>query len=168
MHRITITVNGQVHHCEVSPESLLVSLLREQLGLTGTHVGCDTSQCGCCTVLLEGVSVKACAMLAVQADGCSINTVEGLSKDGVLHPIQEAFSACHGLQCGFCTPGMMMTATALVRNEVEPSETEIREAISGNLCRCTGYVNIVKAIQFAHRKIHAQVPVAVMAHEGGE
>ncbi|MFN5339402.1 MAG: (2Fe-2S)-binding protein, partial [Burkholderiales bacterium] len=120
MHRITITVNGQVHHCEVSPESLLVSLLREQLGLTGTHVGCDTSQCGCCTVLLEGVSVKACAMLAVQADGCSINTVEGLSKDGVLHPIQEAISACHGLQCGFCTPGMMMTAACLLSTNPTP------------------------------------------------
>ena len=143
MHRITITVNGQVHHCEVSPESLLVSLLREQLGLTGTHVGCDTSQCGCCTVLLEGVSVKACAMLAVQADGCSINTVEGLSKDGVLHPIQEAFSACHGLQCGFCTPGMMMTAACLLSTNPTPSDEEIVHAIEGNLCRCTGYVNIL-------------------------
>jgi len=156
MHRITITVNGQVHHCEVSPESLLVSLLREQLGLTGTHVGCDTSQCGCCTVLLEGVSVKACAMLAVQADGCSINTVEGLSKDGVLHPIQEAFSACHGLQCGFCTPGMMMTAACLLNTNPTPSDEEIVHAIEGNLCRCTGYVNIIESVREASRLIASQ------------
>ncbi|MEN9514581.1 MAG: hypothetical protein RIQ95_1209 [Pseudomonadota bacterium] len=156
MHRITITVNGQVHHCEVSPESLLVSLVREQLGLTGTHVGCDTSQCGCCTVLLEGVSVKACAMLAVQADGCSINTVEGLSKDGVLHPIQEAFSACHGLQCGFCTPGMMMTAACLLSTNPTPSDEEIVHAIEGNLCRCTGYVNIIESVREASRLIASQ------------
>jgi carbon-monoxide dehydrogenase small subunit len=156
MHRIAITVNGQVHHCEVSPESLLVSLLREQLGLTGTHVGCDTSQCGCCTVLLEGVSVKACAMLAVQADGCSINTVEGLSKDGVLHPIQEAFSACHGLQCGFCTPGMMMTAACLLSTNPTPSDEEIVHAIEGNLCRCTGYVNIIESVREASRLIASQ------------
>jgi len=156
MHRITITVNGQVHHCEVSPESLLVSLLREQLVLTGTHVGCDTSQCGCCTVLLEGVSVKACAMLAVQADGCSINTVEGLSKDGVLHPIQEAFSACHGLQCGFCTPGMMMTAACLLSTNPTPSDEEIVHAIEGNLCRCTGYVNIIESVREASRLIASQ------------
>jgi carbon-monoxide dehydrogenase small subunit len=156
MHRITITVNGQVHHCEVSPESLLVSLLREQLGLTGTHVGCDTSQCGCCTVLLDGVSVKACAVLAVQADGCSINTVEGLSKDGVLHPIQEAFSACHGLQCGFCTPGMMMTAACLLSTNPTPSDEEIVHAIEGNLCRCTGYVNIIESVREASRLIATQ------------
>jgi carbon-monoxide dehydrogenase small subunit len=156
MHRITITVNGQVHHCEVSPESLLVSLLREQLGLTGTHVGCDTSQCGCCTVLLEGVSVKACAVLAVQADGCSIDTVEGLSKDGVLHPIQEAFSACHGLQCGFCTPGMMMTAACLLSTNPTPSDEEIVHAIEGNLCRCTGYVNIIESVREASRLIATQ------------
>ena len=156
MHRITITVNGQVHHCEVSPESLLVSLLREQLGLTGTHVGCDTSQCGCCTVLLDGVSVKACAMLAVQADGCSINTVEGLSKDGVLHPIQEAFSACHGLQCGFCTPGMKMTAACLLSTNPTPSDEEIVHAIEGNLCRCTGYVNIIESVREASRLIASQ------------
>ncbi|MEY3183925.1 MAG: hypothetical protein RLZZ613_613 [Pseudomonadota bacterium] len=156
MHRITITVNGQVHHCEVSPESLLVSLLREQLGLTGTHVGCDTSQCGCCTVLLDGVSVKACAVLAVQADGCSINTVEGLSKDGVLHPIQEAFSACHGLQCGFCTPGMMMTAACLLSTNPTPSDEEIVHAIEGNLCRCTGYVNIIESVREASRLIASQ------------
>jgi carbon-monoxide dehydrogenase small subunit len=156
MHRITITVNGQVHHCEVSPESLLVSLLREQLGLTGTHVGCDTSQCGCCTVLLDGVSVKACAVLAVQADGCSIDTVEGLSKDGVLHPIQEAFSACHGLQCGFCTPGMMMTAACLLSTNPTPSDEEIVHAIEGNLCRCTGYVNIIESVREASRLIATQ------------
>ncbi|MFN5808076.1 MAG: (2Fe-2S)-binding protein, partial [Burkholderiales bacterium] len=136
--------------------SLLVSLLREQLGLTGTHVGCDTSQCGCCTVLLEGVSVKACAMLAVQADGCSINTVEGLSKDGVLHPIQEAFSACHGLQCGFCTPGMMMTAACLLSTNPTPSDEEIVHAIEGNLCRCTGYVNIIESVREASRLIASQ------------
>jgi len=133
-----------------------VSLLREQLGLTGTHVGCDTSQCGCCTVLLEGVSVKACAMLAVQADGCSINTVEGLSKDGVLHPIQEAFSACHGLQCGFCTPGMMMTAACLLSTNPTPSDEEIVHAIEGNLCRCTGYVNIIESVREASRLIASQ------------
>lgn len=156
MHRISITVNGQEHHCEVSPESLLVSLLREQLGLTGTHVGCDTSQCGCCTVLLDGVSVKACAVLAVQADGCSINTVEGLSKDGVLHPIQEAFSACHGLQCGFCTPGMMMTAACLLSTNPTPSDEEIVHAIEGNLCRCTGYVNIIESVREASRLIATQ------------
>jgi carbon-monoxide dehydrogenase small subunit len=149
-------VNGQEHHCEVSPESLLVSLLREQLGLTGTHVGCDTSQCGCCTVLLDGVSVKACAVLAVQADGCSINTVEGLSKDGVLHPIQEAFSACHGLQCGFCTPGMMMTAACLLSTNPTPSDEEIVHAIEGNLCRCTGYVNIIESVREASRLIASQ------------
>ncbi|NBS82780.1 MAG: (2Fe-2S)-binding protein [Betaproteobacteria bacterium] len=133
-----------------------MSLLREQLGLTGTHVGCDTSQCGCCTVLLEGVSVKACAMLAVQADGCSINTVEGLSKDGVLHPIQEAFSACHGLQCGFCTPGMMMTAACLLSTNPTPSDEEIVHAIEGNLCRCTGYVNIIESVREASRLIASQ------------
>jgi carbon-monoxide dehydrogenase small subunit len=133
-----------------------VSLLREQLGLTGTHVGCDTSQCGCCTVLLEGVSVKACAMLAVQADGCSIDTVEGLSKDGVLHPIQEAFSACHGLQCGFCTPGMMMTAACLLSTNPTPSDEEIVHAIEGNLCRCTGYVNIIESVREASRLIATQ------------
>jgi len=156
MHRITITVNGQEHHCEVSPERLLVNLLREQLGLTGTHVGCDTSQCGCCTVLLDGVSVKACAVLAVQTDGCSINTVEGLSKDGVLHPIQEAFSACHGLQCGFCTPGMMMTAACLLSTNPTPSDEEIVHAIEGNLCRCTGYVNIIESVREASRLIATQ------------
>jgi carbon-monoxide dehydrogenase small subunit len=133
-----------------------VSLLREQLGLTGTHVGCDTSQCGCCTVLLDGVSVKACAVLAVQADGCSINTVEGLSKDGVLHPIQEAFSACHGLQCGFCTPGMMMTAACLLSTNPTPSDEEIVHAIEGNLCRCTGYVNIIESVREASRLIASQ------------
>src|ERR687885_321742 len=141
-HTVTVTVNGKSYTREVEPRQLLVYFIREQLGLTGTHVGCDTSQCGACTVLLDGVAVKSCTVLAVQADGSRIETVEGLEQDGQLHPLQEGFLQEHGLQCGFCTPGMLMTAKALLAQTASPSEAEIRRAISGNLCRCTGYVNI--------------------------
>jgi aerobic carbon-monoxide dehydrogenase small subunit len=148
-HQIRVTVNGTEHKAEVESRLLLVHLIREVLGLTGTHIGCDTTHCGACTVLLDGEPIKSCTMLAVQADGRQLTTVEGLEKDGKLDPIQEGFFQEHGLQCGFCTPGMMMTGYALLRRNPKPGELEIREAISGNLCRCTGYVNIVKAIQYA-------------------
>jgi carbon-monoxide dehydrogenase small subunit len=148
-HQIRVTVNGTEQEAEVESRLLLVHLIREVLGLTGTHIGCDTTHCGACTVLLDGEPIKSCTMLAVQADGRQLLTVEGLEKDGKLDPIQEGFFQEHGLQCGFCTPGMMMTGYALLRHKPKPSELEIREAISGNLCRCTGYVNIVKAVQFA-------------------
>jgi len=148
-HQIRVTVNGTEHKAEVESRLLLVHLIREVLGLTGTHIGCDTTHCGACTVLLDGEPIKSCTMLAVQADGRQLMTVEGLERDGKLDPIQEGFFQEHGLQCGFCTPGMMMTGYALLRRKPKPSELEIREAISGNLCRCTGYVNIVKAVQFA-------------------
>jgi carbon-monoxide dehydrogenase small subunit len=149
MHAITLTVNGTEHRAEVESRLLLVHLLRDVLRLTGTHIGCDTTHCGACTVLLDGEPVKSCTVLAVQADGRAVMTVEGLERDGKLHPIQEGFWQEHGLQCGFCTPGMMMTAYALLERSPHPDEHEIRRAISGNLCRCTGYVNIVKAIQYA-------------------
>jgi carbon-monoxide dehydrogenase small subunit len=148
-HQIRVTVNGTEHKAEVESRLLLVHLIREVLSLTGTHIGCDTTHCGACTVLLDGEPVKSCTMLAVQADGRQLTTVEGLEKDGKLDPIQEGFFQEHGLQCGFCTPGMMMTSYALLRRNPKPSEEDIRQAISGNLCRCTGYVNIVKAVQFA-------------------
>ena len=150
--QIKVTVNGEAHQAEVESRLLLVHFLREMLRLTGTHIGCDTTHCGACTVLLDGTPVKSCTVLAVQADGRQITTVEGLEKDGKLHPIQEGFWQEHGLQCGFCTPGMMMTSCALLAKNKNPSELEIREAISGNLCRCTGYVNIVKAVQYAAAK----------------
>ena len=150
MPLIDIHVNGRAHQVQADPATLLVDLLRGPLGLTGTHQGCDTAQCGCCTVLLDGHSVKACSMLAVQAQGRSVTTVEGLAAaDGRLHPVQEAFVACHGLQCGFCTPGMMMSATCLLQHNPKPSDAEIVHALEGNLCRCTGYVNIVAAVQQA-------------------
>ena len=148
-HKISITVNGQSHTVEVESRLLLVHLIRENLRLTGTHIGCDTSHCGACTVLLDGRSVKSCTLFAVQANDRTVRTVEGLEQNGQLHPIQTGFKEEHGLQCGFCTPGMMMTATALLEGNTSPSEEEIRSAISGNLCRCTGYVNIVKSIQHA-------------------
>jgi carbon-monoxide dehydrogenase small subunit len=148
-HQIRVTVNGTEHKAEVESRLLLVHLIREVLSLTGTHIGCDTTHCGACTVLLDGEPVKSCTMLAVQADARQLTTVEGLEKDGKLDPIQEGFFQEHGLQCGFCTPGMMMTSYALLRRNPKPSEEDIRQAISGNLCRCTGYVNIVKAVQFA-------------------
>jgi carbon-monoxide dehydrogenase small subunit len=147
--KVTITVNGAEHTDEVEPRLLLVDYLRETLGLTGTNVGCDTSQCGACTVLMDGAAVKSCTVLAAQADGSEITTVEGLAKNGTLHPIQAAFWEKHGLQCGFCTPGMMLTAVDLLQRNPSPSETEIRHALEGNLCRCTGYQNIVKAVQYA-------------------
>jgi carbon-monoxide dehydrogenase small subunit len=148
-HKISITVNGQSHTVEVESRLLLVHLIRENLRLTGTHIGCDTSHCGACTVLLDGRPVKSCTLFAVQANDRTVRTVEGLEQNGQLHPIQTGFKEEHGLQCGFCTPGMMMTATALLEGNTSPSEEEIRSAISGNLCRCTGYVNIVKSIQHA-------------------
>jgi len=148
---ISINVNGVTHQHEVEPRLLLVHYLRDVLNLTGTHIGCETSLCGACTVLLNGQAVKSCTMFAVQADQATIATVEGLEKDGKLHPIQEGFHQEHGLQCGFCTPGMMMTAVAFLATNKKPTELEIREAISGNLCRCTGYVNIVKSIDHAAR-----------------
>ena len=148
--QLHLSVNGRAVDTDVEPNTLLIDLLRGPLGLTGTHSGCDTSQCGCCTVLVDGDSVKSCSMLAVQAQGCSVTTVEGLAKaDGTLHPVQEAFIACHGLQCGFCTPGMMMSATCLLQHNPKPSEEEIVQALEGNLCRCTGYVNIVAAVKQA-------------------
>jgi aerobic carbon-monoxide dehydrogenase small subunit len=146
---ITVTLNGQDRSAEVETRLLLVHFLRETLGQTGTHVGCDTTSCGACTVLLDGVPVKSCTVFAVQADGHEVTTVEGLATAEGLHPIQEAFREEHGLQCGFCTPGMMLTATALLRENPSPSEQEIRWGLSGNVCRCTGYQNIVKAVQHA-------------------
>jgi carbon-monoxide dehydrogenase small subunit len=150
---ITVTVNGQPWESDVEPRLLLVHLLRDVLGLTGTHVGCDTTSCGACTVLLDGVPVKSCTVFAVQADGREVTTVEGLRQNGQLHPIQTAFKEEHGLQCGFCTPGMMLVAKALLEENASPSEEEIRWAISGNLCRCTGYQNIVKAVQYAAKSM---------------
>jgi carbon-monoxide dehydrogenase small subunit len=152
-HSIKVTVNGAAHEARVESRLLLVHLLRENLRLTGTHIGCDTTHCGACTVLLDGVPVKSCTVLAVQADGREVMTVEGLEKDGQLHPIQDGFMQEHGLQCGYCTPGMMMTGYALLGRNTSPGEDEIRQAISGNLCRCTGYVNIVKAVQHAAAKL---------------
>jgi carbon-monoxide dehydrogenase small subunit len=148
-HKISITVNGTAREAEVDSRLLLVHLLREVFRLTGTHIGCDTTHCGACTVLLDGEPTKSCTVLAVQADGHQIMTVEGLEQGGKLDPIQNGFWQEHGLQCGFCTPGMMMTSYALLKRNPKPSEDEIRHAISGNLCRCTGYVNIVKAVQHA-------------------
>ena len=149
MHTVKLTINGAVHQLEVESRLLLVHAIRENLRLTGTHIGCETSHCGACTVLVDGRPTKSCTMLAVQADGAQIRTVEGLEQGGKLSPVQAGFIEKHGLQCGYCTPGMMMTCTSLLEHNHNPSELEIREAISGNLCRCTGYNNIVKAVQFA-------------------
>ena len=151
--KISLKVNGAQHELVVEPRLLLVHCLRDVLRLTGTHIGCDTSHCGACTVHLDGKAIKSCSLFAVQADGREITTVEGLEQDGTLHPIQEGFWQEHGLQCGFCTPGMMMTATAFLKEHPNPTENEIRVAISGNLCRCTGYMNIVKSIQYAAAKL---------------
>jgi len=153
-NKISVSVNGKTHSGEVEARTLLVDYLRENLSLTGTHIGCDTSSCGACTVHVDGKAVKSCTMLAVQADGCEVTTVEGLSTNGELHPIQEGFKEEHGLQCGFCTPGMMMTATDLLKRNPNPSEHEIRDALEGNFCRCTGYHNIVKSIQHAAKKMN--------------
>jgi len=155
-HRIQVTINGEAKEAQVESRLLLVHFLRENLRMTGTHIGCDTSHCGACTVLLDGQPVKSCTFLAVQADGRQITTVEGLEQNGKLHPVQEGFWEKHGLQCGYCTPGMMLTSCALLTRNKNPSEVEIREAISGNLCRCTGYVNIVKAVQYAAEKMQKE------------
>ena len=152
MARVTITVNGRPRAHDVEPRLLLVHYLRDTLGLTGTHVGCDTSQCGACTVHVDGKAVKSCSMLAVQADGTDVRTIESLRSDGELHPIQTAFWEKHGLQCGFCTPGMMLASKALLAENPDPTEDEVRFALSGNLCRCTGYQNIVKAVLWAAAK----------------
>jgi carbon-monoxide dehydrogenase small subunit len=157
--QITLTVNGAQHTAEVEPRTLLVHFIRETLNLTGTHIGCDTSNCGACTILLNGKSVKSCTLLAVQANGKSITTIEGVSKDETMNPLQEGFKENHGLHCGFCTPGMIMRATELLADNPNPTEDEIRWGISGNLCRCTGYNNIVKAILYASAKMRG-VPTA--------
>ena len=149
MRRVSFTVNGARKEVEVEPRELLVYVLRERLGLTGANVGCDTSSCGSCTVLVNGESVKSCTMLAVQADGLELTTIEGLAQNGHMHPVQQAFHEHHGLQCGYCTPGMVMATVSLLAEQPSPSEDEIRTALEGNLCRCTGYHNIVKAVQAA-------------------
>jgi aerobic carbon-monoxide dehydrogenase small subunit len=162
---ITVTVNGEQHHSSVEPRMLLVHYLREELDLTGTHIGCDTSQCGACVVHLNGEAVKACTVLAVQADGSEITTIEGLATGDNLHPLQEGFWEKHGLQCGFCTPGMIMASAQLLKNNPNPTEAEIRKALEGNICRCTGYQNIVRAVQYAaeHMRTETAAPVG-----GGE
>ena len=152
-HQITVTVNGRERSLEVEARLLLVHMLRERLGLTGTHVGCDTTSCGACTVLVDGTPIKSCTHFAVQVDGREVKTVEGLAAGGQLHPIQQGFKEKHGLQCGFCTPGMMLVASALLDENPSPTDEEIRWAISGNICRCTGYQNIVKAVQWAANKL---------------
>ena len=155
---INVTVNGKLHAARVEPRLLLIDFLREDLGLTGSHVGCDTSQCGACTVHLDGAAVKSCTVLAVQADGAAITTIEGLADGPALHPVQQAFQEQHGLQCGFCTPGRVMTAVHLLETNPDPGDDDIAHALEGNLCRCTGYVNIVKAIRWAaaqERERHA-------------
>jgi len=164
VRRVTITVNGQRRTADIEPRLLLAHLLRQGLKLTGTHTGCDTTNCGACTVLFDGRAVKSCTMLAVQADGHEVTTVEGLATSSELHPLQEGFKDEHGLQCGFCTPGMMLAAKALLEENPDPTEDEIRWALSGNLCRCTGYQNIVKAVLWAAERLRAQAP----ADEGEE
>lgn len=149
MTPLQLKVNGKAARADIANTTLLVEVLREHLGLTGTHAGCDTAQCGACTVLINGQPVKSCSILALQAQGCEVTTVEGLADAQGLHPLQEAFSACHGLQCGFCTPGMLMAASGLLARNPRPTEEDIVQALEGNLCRCTGYVNIVKAVQQA-------------------
>jgi len=147
--KIELVVNDRPCSVEVEDRTLLVELLREHLGLTGTHVGCDTSQCGCCTVHVDGHAVKSCTMLAAQAQGSRVTTIEGLAPEGALHPVQQAFSACHGLQCGFCTPGMIMASVDLLARHPDPTDEQVRDGLAGNLCRCTGYVNIVAAVRVA-------------------
>ena len=153
--KIELVVNGQPRTAQCEERTLLADLLRDSFGLTGTHVGCDTSQCGCCTVHVDGQAVKSCTMLAAQAEGCSVVTIEGLAQGERLHPVQEAFSACHGLQCGFCTPGMIMASVDLLRLHPSPSDEQILEGLAGNLCRCTGYVNIVEAVRTAAGRLAA-------------
>jgi aerobic carbon-monoxide dehydrogenase small subunit len=156
--QVGLTVNGRPVSVDVEPRTLLVHLIRDNLHLTGTHVGCETSYCGACTVLVDGVTIKSCTMLAVQAEGTEITTIEGLADDGELHPVQEGFWERHGLQCGFCTPGMIMSAVGLLAQNPDPSEDEIRHGIDGNLCRCTGYHNIVRAIEYAAAKMRGDTP----------
>ena len=165
-HQISITINGAEHQAEVESRLLLVHFIRDEVRLTGTHIGCDTTHCGACTILMNGTAVKSCTILAVQADGAEIKTVEGLAENGHLHPLQEGFWEKHGLQCGYCTPGMLMTGSALLESNPNPSEAEIRGAISGNLCRCTGYVNIIKAVQYAADKMASEVD-GTASEEGG-
>jgi aerobic carbon-monoxide dehydrogenase small subunit len=160
IRRVIITVNGETRVADIEPRLLLAHLLRQGLRLTGTHTGCDTTSCGACTVLLDGRPVKSCTVLAVQADGHEITTVEGLASASELHPIQEGFKDAHGLQCGFCTPGMMLTAKALLDENPDPTEDEVRWALSGNLCRCTGYQNIVKSVLWAAKKLRGDAPPA--------
>jgi len=150
---ITVTVNGETKSGDVEQRLLLVHFIRDNLGLTGTHIGCDTTHCGACTVMLDGMAVKSCTVFAVQADGCEVTTIEGMEKDGALDPLQEGFMEEHGLQCGFCTPGMIMSSKHLLDKNPNPTEDDIRWGISGNLCRCTGYQNIVKAVQYASDKL---------------
>ncbi|MGI8779424.1 MAG: (2Fe-2S)-binding protein [Solirubrobacteraceae bacterium] len=167
--RVYVTVNGQPQTAEVEPRLLLVHFLRDTLGLTGTHVGCDTSNCGACTIHLDDESVKSCTVLAVQADGAEVRTIEGMARGTDLHPLQEGFWAEHGLQCGYCTPGMIMAAADLLARNPDPSEHEIRDGIAGNLCRCTGYHNIVKAVQHAARlQQRGEVPEPEMSEAGAE
>lgn len=154
--KITLTINGKKYEEDVEPRLLLVHFIRERAGLTGTHIGCESSICGACTVLIDGKSVKSCTLLAVQANGADLTTVEGLSTNGELHPVQEGFWEKHGLQCGFCTPGMLMSACELLKHQPDPTEAQIREGIEGNLCRCTGYQNIVDAVRYAADKINSQ------------
>ena len=149
MSKISLNINGHVHNVEVEDRALLADVLRDNLKLTGTHVGCDTSQCGCCTILMNGDAVKSCTMLAVQANGAQITTIEGLANGAILHPIQVAFSNCHALQCGFCTPGMIMATAGLLANNPQPTDAQIHEGLAGNLCRCTGYINIVESVKQA-------------------
>jgi aerobic carbon-monoxide dehydrogenase small subunit len=165
---ITLTVNGEAREADVEPRFLLVHLLRETFGLTGTHVGCDTSNCGACTIHVNAMSAKSCTILAVQANGAEVTTIEGMATGADLHPLQQAFWDQHGLQCGFCTPGMIMQAAWLLEQNADPSEAEIREGISGNLCRCTGYVNIVKAVQQAAGTLSAAESAPVVAAETTE
>ena len=153
---VTVTVNGVAHHDEVEPRLLLVHYIRDVLGLTGTHVGCETSICGACTVILDGQSAKSCTMFAVQADGASVTTIEGMAANGDLHPVQEGFWEQHGLQCGYCTPGMIMAAAQMLERNPDPTDAEIRHGLEGNLCRCTGYQHIVEAVQYASRKMRDQ------------
>ncbi len=167
-HHIRATINGTIYEDDVEARTLLVHWIRDGLRLTGTHIGCDTSSCGACTILVDGKATKSCTMFAVQANGRQIMTVEGLEQSDKLHPMQEGFHEMHALQCGYCTPGMMMAGIALLQRNPHPSEHEIREGISGNLCRCTGYVNIVRAIQYAADKMSTPEQVPVSAGEGGE
>jgi len=164
---VSIRINGTMYERDVEPRILLAHFIRELCGLTGTHVGCDTSSCGCCVVVLDGErAVKSCTMFAVQADGHEVMTVEGMERNGALHPIQQAFWDCHGLQCGFCTPGMMMTSYVLLKHKPNPTEEEIREELAGNLCRCTGYQNIVKAVQQAASHAETEMVAGSIAAEG--